>query len=103
LTKKEINKYFTLTSRKILPRLFSLSKMNVGSEMHAFSSLLAQRVKELRQGLGFTQDILAVLSGISVPDLKRIETAQADPTLTTLAALADSLQVSLRELFTIRK
>ena len=56
-------------------------------------------VKSLRKELGFTQQQLAFESGLSLTQIARIETAIANPTLSTIFALARALDISLTTLF----
>ncbi len=59
----------------------------------------AMHVKTLRKELGFTQQQLAFESGLSLTQIARIETAIANPTLSTIFALARALDISLTTLF----
>jgi transcriptional regulator with XRE-family HTH domain len=57
---------------------------------------LAQRVKELREARGLSQQALAVAAGLSVSMVSLIEQGQReDPRVSTVQALADALGVSL--------
>jgi transcriptional regulator with XRE-family HTH domain len=58
---------------------------------------LAVSVIELRRAAGLTQRQLAARSGVQQADISRIEAADANPTLATIAALAYALgaEVSL--------
>ena len=57
------------------------------------------RVKELRSERQITQDELAERVGVFRTYMSRIETGVANPSLTTIHALADSLEVPVAELF----
>ena len=57
------------------------------------------RVKELRSERQITQDELAERVGVFRTYMSRIETGVANPSLTTIHALADSLEVAVAELF----
>jgi transcriptional regulator with XRE-family HTH domain len=59
----------------------------------------ATHVKSLRKELGFTQQQLAFESGLSLTQIARIETAVANPTLSTIFTLARALDISLTTLF----
>src|SRR5438067_11223444 len=56
---------------------------------------LGRRLFERRRELGYTQSKLAGLSGINQADISKIEHAEANPTLDTLAALANALRLTL--------
>ncbi len=57
------------------------------------------RVRELRLALGLTQEDLAERCGLFRTYMSRIETGQANPTLTMIDALATSLRVPVAALF----
>jgi transcriptional regulator with XRE-family HTH domain len=57
------------------------------------------RVKELRSEREITQEELAERVGVFRTYMSRIETGAANPTLTTVHALADSLDVDVAVLF----
>ena len=59
------------------------------------------RIKELRAEREITQEELAERVGIFRTYMSRIETGLGNPTLTTIHALADSLGVSVTELFEV--
>ena len=61
--------------------------------------VIAQRVREYRNQLGFTVEQLAERSGISKGMLSKIENAQASPSLGTLVKLATAISVPLTSLF----
>lgn len=56
---------------------------------------IGRRLFERRRQLGYTQAKLSVLSGINQSDISKIEHAEANPTLDTLAALATALGLTL--------
>ena len=56
---------------------------------------IGRRLFERRRQLGYTQAKLSVLSGINQSDISKIEHAEANPTLDTLAALATALWLTL--------
>lgn len=60
---------------------------------------IAVQVRRLRQGAGLTLADMAVRTGISKPMLSKIENAQTSCSLTTLARLADALDVPVTALF----
>lgn len=57
------------------------------------------RVRQLRLAAGLTQEDLAHTCGLFRTYMSRIETGQANPTLTMVDALATSLKVPIAELF----
>jgi transcriptional regulator with XRE-family HTH domain len=60
--------------------------------------LLGQRIRELRARQGVTQEELADRCDMFRTYLSRIESGQANPTLTALHVLARGLEVSVPEL-----
>src|SRR5438067_9487158 len=56
---------------------------------------IGRRLFERRRELGYTQGKVAALSGINQADISKIEHAEANPTLDTLAALAITLGLTL--------
>jgi DNA-binding XRE family transcriptional regulator/quercetin dioxygenase-like cupin family protein len=60
---------------------------------------IAAQVRRLRQAAGLTLTDMARASGISKPMLSKIENAQTSCSLTTLARLADTLDVPVTSLF----
>ena len=59
---------------------------------------LAERVRERRQQAGLSQDALAEKSGLSMAYISEIERKATNPSLTTLAKLAEGLGLSVAEL-----
>ena len=57
------------------------------------------RIRELRLSAGLRQEDLAERCGLFRTYMSRIETGRANPTLTMIHALADSLGVAVTELF----
>lgn len=62
--------------------------------------LIATNLKRLRSAKGLTQEELAERAGLSRAGYRNIETGKAVPRSSTLEALADALDVALRELLT---
>ena len=56
---------------------------------------IGRRLFERRRELGYTQGKLSALSGINQSDISKIEHAEANPTLDTLANLASALELTL--------
>jgi transcriptional regulator with XRE-family HTH domain len=61
--------------------------------------IVGSKVRRLRTMAGFSQQVLADKSGIFRTYLSRLESGAANPTITVLEALANSLQVEVAELF----
>ena len=60
---------------------------------------LADRVKQLREAAGMSQQALAVSAGLSISVITQLEQGQkADPRISTVAALAQALGVTVDEL-----
>lgn len=60
---------------------------------------LSRNIKAFRQRQNMSQADLAEASGISIPFLSQIECANKFPSPAILARIADSLQVSVSDLF----
>ena len=61
--------------------------------------MLAQTIRKLRLKKGLSQEKLARLADISNATLVKIESGVAkEPTITTVAKIADALEVSIDEL-----
>lgn len=59
----------------------------------------SHNLRRLRKERGLTQERLAELSGLHLTDVGRIERAERDPGVRTVARLASGLDVPVRELF----
>lgn len=70
-----------------------------GGLEEALAAVIAERVREFRQRLGWTVSRLALESGLSKAMLSKIENMQASPSLATLARLSESLSVPLTAFF----
>lgn len=57
-----------------------------------------ERLKQLRTERGYTLEALAFEAEMELSQIHRIEKAKINPTITTLAALAKALNVTLAEL-----
>jgi len=57
--------------------------------------ILRKRIKEKRKALGYTQNDLAELSGLSGNSIGRIELGQAEPSLKTIMKILDVLGLEL--------
>ena len=60
---------------------------------------VGERIKELREKMGFTQNKLAEWAGVSQTHLRRIELGEADVTVGYLQMICDALGVTLRDFF----
>ena len=60
---------------------------------------LAIQLKKIRIREGYSQSQLAFESGLSLSQIARIETARINPTISTIFALARTLNVPLSDLF----
>ena len=65
----------------------------------SLAAVIAERVREFRLRHGWTMGHLAEVCGLSKGMLSKIENAQASPSLTTLARLADALSVPFTAFF----
>lgn len=54
-----------------------------------------KQIKERREALKVTQELLADLSGVGLRTIKQIETGKANPTFETLHKIADVLGMEL--------
>ena len=66
---------------------------------HSPQRAFGQRIRELRQQAGLTQEDLAHHCGLFRTYMSRIENGKANPTLTMIHALAVSLDVPVAALF----
>lgn len=62
---------------------------------------VGQRIKELRERSGFTQNRLAEWAGVSQTHLRRVELGQQDITIGQLQLVCDGLGVTLAEFFAV--
>lgn len=62
---------------------------------------IGERIRELRETAGFTQNRLAEWAGISQTHLRRVERGEADITVGHLRMICDALQVSLKDFFNV--
>lgn len=74
--------------------------MNEHGNVNHLLSVLAERVRARRAALGLTQEQLAELAGMSTNFLARMEMAGRTPSFSTLARLADALEVHVSDLLT---
>jgi transcriptional regulator with XRE-family HTH domain len=62
----------------------------------------ATHLKNVRKNCGFTQEQLALESGLSLSQIARIETVRINPTLSTIFTIARTLNIPLKELFNFK-
>ena len=62
---------------------------------------VGERIKELREKIGFTQNKLAEWAGVSQTHLRRIELGEADVTVGYLQMICDALGVTLKDFFSV--
>ena len=60
---------------------------------------VSNRLRNLREQCGFTQNGLAEYAGVSQSHLRRVELGQADITVSHLQFLCDAMNISLSEFF----
>lgn len=61
--------------------------------------IIGERIRQIREKAGYSQNRLADFSGISQTHLRRVELGQADITVGHLQLVCDALGVSLKEFF----
>lgn len=60
-----------------------------------------ERIRELREAAGLSQNRLAELAGISQTHLRRVELGQAGISVDHLEMICDALKISLKEFFDV--
>lgn len=65
----------------------------------AVVSAIGRRVRKLRKARGLSQIVLAELAGVHYNTLKRIEGGTANPSVDVLYRLAETLEVTIVQLF----
>ena len=65
--------------------------------------LLGRRVAELRNKRGLTQDKLAELTNYSTNHIAKLESARTNPSFALILAIANALQVEIKELFSFEE
>jgi len=66
-----------------------------------FRAAVGDRIREWREALEISQDVLAERSRLSLYRIRRIEAGKANPTVTTLQALANALEAEPYELIDV--
>ncbi len=64
---------------------------------------VGERIKELREHSGFTQNKLAEWAGVSQTHLRRVELGQQDITIGQLRLVCDGLGITLAEFFNVNE
>ncbi len=72
---------------------------NNEQDVKVLAEAIGKQVRTLRKRLNITVAMLARQSGLSTGMLSKIENGQTSPSLTTLASLANALQVPVTSLF----
>lgn len=62
---------------------------------------IGDRIKNLREKSGYTQNALADKAGVSQTHLRRVELGQADITVGHLQLVCDALEISVKDFFNI--
>lgn len=62
---------------------------------------VGERIRELREGRGYSLRELAELSGLSINAISRIERGENSPTVASLHQLANALAVPIADFFTV--
>ena len=60
---------------------------------------IGDRIKNLREKSGYTQNALADKAGVSQTHLRRVELGQADITVGHLQLVCDALEISIKDFF----
>jgi transcriptional regulator with XRE-family HTH domain len=66
-------------------------------------AVVSNRLREIRQSLGWTIKSLSEASSVSVGTIHRLEDTGASPTLVVALYLAEALKCDVKELFIIRR
>jgi len=62
-----------------------------------------KNLKKLREAKGFSQEELANLAEVSLPQITRIERGVINPTICTVKSLSEGLDVELSSMFVFKK
>ena len=81
-----------------MPENYSAQIMNIQGENGGLLRRVGRRIREAREREGLSVSGLARLAGVSRRTLTEIEAGRANPTLSNLAALAESAGVPLEDL-----
>lgn len=65
----------------------------------AVQAELGKRIRTLRRQKAWSQPVMAALCGIHVSHLSKVERGGANATLSTIAAIAAKLEITLSDLF----
>ncbi|MBQ3113255.1 MAG: helix-turn-helix transcriptional regulator [Phascolarctobacterium sp.] len=61
--------------------------------------VVGKRVKELRNGIGLSQEKLALRAGVDRTYLAGIESGKRNVTITSLEKITNALEISLKDFF----
>ena len=67
-------------------------------DSESFLAAFGTRLAKIRASKGYSQDRLCLEAGFARGTLSKIEAGKVDPKLTTLARIADTLEVPLRKI-----
>lgn len=59
---------------------------------------IGQRIRELRESKGFSQQNLAAICNFEKANLSRIEAGRTNPTVSTLYKISQALEITISEL-----
>ena len=62
---------------------------------------IGERIKNLREKSGFSQNYLADKAGVSQTHLRRVELGQSDITVGHLQLICDALEISVKDFFNV--
>lgn len=68
-----------------------------------FTKALGARIAKVRKSKGYSQDRLALEAGFSRGTLSKIESGDVDPHASTLARIADTIDVPIAKLFELKR
>lgn len=75
-----------------------MQSVAVSDTFQTASQRVSRKVRELRKGVGMSQEVFADACGIDRTYASQIERAIANPSLSVLCRIADVLQIELSEL-----
>lgn len=79
--------------------LSSLVKNPLSLKKDQIISLVGKRIKELREQKCIDQQDFAAMCNSEKPNLSRLESGRANPTLKTLCTVTENLNISLSDFF----
>ena len=73
--------------------------MAINTKDTEYLKMFGQHLKKLRLSKNFTVERLAIAANISYSQISRIESAQINPTICTIAVIANALKLHPSDLF----